>query len=152
MSEFDLDPFQKLRAALAEAESPGPPVPSEIDRRILDQARRSYAARRRKWAIVQRIGAGLAAAAMIAIVVRLFVPGLRPKPPMPVARPQLAEAADINHDGRVDILDAFVVARHIARHEPLDPAWDINGDGVVDQRDVDLIAHLAVRANGANAQ
>ena len=152
MSESDLEQYGKLKAALVEAECPGVSVPSGIDRQILEAAHRSYAARRRRRVILQRIGAGLAAAAVIAVAVRLFAPGMRSKAPAPAQRPQLAVAADINRDGRVDILDAFVVARHIARHEPLDPAWDINGDGVVDQKDVDLIAHLAVRADPGGAR
>src|SRR6516165_6854498 len=44
---------------------------------------------------------------------------------------------DLNHDGRVDILDAFQLAREI--QSGAKPALDLNGDGVVDQRDADLI-------------
>lgn len=150
MTEFDFDQFPKLKAALAEMDSPGPSVPSELDQRILADARRSYAARRRRWVMIQRIGAGLAAAAVVVIAIRLFIPSAHPAAPTSSPRPQLAVAADINQDGRVDVLDAFVVARHIARHDPLDSAWDINGDGVVDQKDVDLIAHLAVQTTGGN--
>ena len=58
--------------------------------------------------------------------------------------PQVAIVGDINNDGRVDILDAFVVARGIAHHEQLPAAWDVNGDGVIDQKDVDLLAQMAV--------
>jgi hypothetical protein len=152
MTEFEFNQFEKLKAALVEAEGARPPVPSEIDRQILAKARQSYVARRRTWAVLQRTGTGLAAAAVIAIAVRVFWPGVRPTTTAPAQRPQLAQAADINRDGRVDILDAYVVARHIARHEPLDPAWDVNGDGIVDQKDVDLIAHLAVRADAGKAQ
>ena len=50
---------------------------------------------------------------------------------------------DINHDGRVDILDAFQLAREL--ESGAKPAADLNGDGVVDQRDADLIAARAVR-------
>ena len=151
MTDFDPNQFAALKAALRDVSGPGPSVPRELDEAILSVARRSFAARRRRWAIAQRIGAGVAAAAVITIAVRVFVPTFRsPAPSVP--RPQLAQAADINRDGRVDILDAFIVARHISRGEALDPAWDINGDGVVDQKDVDLIAHLAVRADGGKPQ
>jgi hypothetical protein len=151
MTEFDPNQFAALKAALADLSGPGPSVPRELDHAILLEARRSFAARRRRWVIAQRIGAGLAAAAVLMIAVRVFVPAFRSSAP-PSQRPQLAQAADINRDGRVDILDAFIVARHISRGEALDPAWDINGDGVVDQKDVDLIAHLAVRADGGKPQ
>lgn len=151
MTEFDPGQFEKLKVALAELNGPGPDVPPELDRAILADARRAFAARRRKWVILQRISAGLAAAAVLAIAVRLFFPAMHSSV-APVQHAQLAQAADINHDGRVDILDAYIVARHIARHEPLDPAWDINHDGVVDQKDVDLIAHLAVQTDGGKPQ
>src|SRR2546425_5802974 len=58
------------------------------------------------------------------------------------ARPFARE--DINHDGRVDILDAFVLSRWIETGGTLDPRWDINGDGRVDRADVDAIAARAV--------
>jgi len=50
---------------------------------------------------------------------------------------------DINHDGRVDILDAFQFARELQSGRK--DAADVNGDGVADQRDVDLIATRAVK-------
>lgn len=50
---------------------------------------------------------------------------------------------DINHDGQVDILDAFQLTREI--QSGAKPATDLNGDGVADQRDADLIAARAVR-------
>ncbi len=50
---------------------------------------------------------------------------------------------DIDNDGRVDILDAFAMARRIKRGEA-EPAWDHNQDGQVDQRDVDNLAQLTV--------
>ena len=54
-------------------------------------------------------------------------------------------------NGRIDILDAFTVARALAdkgRTGPLPAAWDVNGDGVVDQKDVDWLANAAVRVGG----
>ena len=89
-----------------------------------------------RWAAI-----GLAAAAMVVIAVRLMTPVVDGN------KPQVAQFGDVNHDSRVNILDAYIVARHIARHEPLDKAWDVNGDGVVDQKDVDQIATMAVEAH-----
>jgi len=51
---------------------------------------------------------------------------------------------DINRDGRVDILDAFALARKIETGGTLDPRWDINGDGRIDRVDVKSIAARAV--------
>ena len=39
------------------------------------------------------------------------------------------------------------VARGIAHHEQLPLTWDVNGDGVVDQKDVDLLAQMAVNVS-----
>jgi hypothetical protein len=156
MSQFDpqiLDDPQlpaALRGAIRELHPPVP-VPLELDDRILGSARLTYRARQRRSGWVRGIAAGLAAAAAIAIAFRVFIP-VAHSPPAAGQRPQLAQVADINHDGRVDILDAYTVARHIARHDALDRAWDINGDGVVDQKDVDLIAHLAVQTTPEASQ
>ena len=51
---------------------------------------------------------------------------------------------DINRDGRVDILDAFALARKIESGERLDQRWDINGDGRIDRADANAIAARAV--------
>jgi hypothetical protein len=150
MTEFDSNEFRLFKAELARLNEPGIAVPPELDEVILSGAKNAFNSRRRKWMIIQRIGAGLAAAAVLAIAVHIFLPS--PHSTGPIERPQLAQVADINHDGRVDILDAYVVARHIAQHDSLDKAWDINGDGIVDQKDVDLIATLAVHVSGEKPQ
>jgi len=46
---------------------------------------------------------------------------------------------------RMDIFDAFALARRIERGPKPDPHWDINGDGVVDRHDVEAIAQEAVK-------
>lgn len=50
---------------------------------------------------------------------------------------------DIDQDGRVDILDAFAMARRISKGDR-GTVWDRNQDGQVDQQDVDLLAQLTV--------
>jgi hypothetical protein len=66
----------------------------------------------------------------------------------PVVLPPLAGMADFNHDGRVNILDAFALARQLERGGAVDMSWDYNHDGVVNQADVDAIAMSAVRLEG----
>jgi hypothetical protein len=152
MTEWDPNQFPLLKAELLRSQEPGFSIPAEMDQAILGRAKDAFNARRRRWRWAGRIAAGIAAAAMFAIAVRVFVPTAKSPMASPASHPQLAQAADVNHDGRVDILDAYTVARHIARNEPLDHAWDINGDGVVDQKDVDLIANLAVQVSGEGRQ
>jgi hypothetical protein len=59
----------------------------------------------------------------------------------------IALKADLDGNGRVDILDAFYLARRVGKPSP-QPTWDINGDGKIDQADIDAIAAQAVRVGG----
>ena len=56
----------------------------------------------------------------------------------------VAVAGDIDGDGRLDILDAFALARHLETRADLDARDDINHDGHVDQDDVAALARAAV--------
>jgi hypothetical protein len=51
---------------------------------------------------------------------------------------------DLNRDGTVDILDAFILAKKLQVEPSSDPRLDMNGDGVIDRRDVETIAAHAV--------
>ena len=52
---------------------------------------------------------------------------------------------DVNHDGRVDILDAFQLARQLQTGEGSAAGLDLNGDGLVNRLDVEVIALHAVK-------
>ena len=128
-------------------------VPEEIERRILWEARkRALTVRRRqRW---WRPGWAAAAAAAVLLgltsLLRLapepqpdvVALARRPKAAAPLAR---VRAEDIDGDGRIDILDAFALARAVEAGG----GADVNGDGVVDQRDVQVLADAAVRLGGA---
>ena len=62
-----------------------------------------------------------------------------------VVAPSKVVPSDIDGNGRVDILDAFKLARGIEGVERGATEWDINGDGVVNREDVDYVAFKAVR-------
>jgi len=51
---------------------------------------------------------------------------------------------DLNGDGKIDILDAFLLAKKLRGVPFSDPNLDLNGDGVIDHRDVETIAARAV--------
>lgn len=53
-------------------------------------------------------------------------------------------SGDIDQSGRVDILDAFALARQVNSNSEYSSQWDQNGDGRMDQEDVDLVALNAV--------
>jgi len=55
-----------------------------------------------------------------------------------------AVSEDLNHDGKVDILDAFMLARKLQGPPISDPHLDVNADGVIDHRDIEAIAAHAV--------
>ena len=133
-------------------------VPESIDASILAEARAGFA-RRGRFRLALRsavIAAGAAAAALVVLAIRLSNPdpasstsGIAQHQPAPrpvETAPALARAEDVDHSGRVDILDAFVVARLIEVQGQLDrpAAYDVNGDGAVDRADVDRIAMAAV--------
>ena len=144
---FDDELPSRLADALAGL-YPAPPVPGSVDERILNSARahlaRSAHWRRRRMAL--RWGGSLAAAAASAAAIFLFLHHPEQKP---------ALAGDVNGDGRVDILDAYLVAHTLANAkagQTLPATWDVNHDGVVDEKDVQWIANAAVHVNAAQAR
>ncbi len=70
-------------------------------------------------------------------------PAPAPAPEQRVARVAPAGPDDLNGDGRVDIVDAYLMARALERGRS-ERGWDRNRDGKVDRGDVDRIAFAAV--------
>ena len=121
-------------------------VPPRVDQAVLNRARAEWAGRRRR-TILLRVGsgAGIAAAATVAVVLWLQRPGGEPGRQVAVApatAPLIAE--DVNSDGRVDVLDALRLARRV-EDGSAGTQWDVNRDGTVDRQDVDAVALAAVR-------
>lgn len=121
-----------------------PEVPGEIDRAVLAEARAGYYRRRRFWVAARAIGSAAAVAAAAVVVVVVYVDRHR-SAPTPVAATQVARPGDIDGNGRVDILDAFLLAKRVEAKAPPVRGDDVNGDGVVDRADVDRVAGWAVR-------
>ena len=152
--DLDRHVSDRLRQDLRGLFEPPGAVPARVDKIILDQARRRLA-KPRRLIIRLRWAAGIAAAAaVIAVGVTLFSPQSETMLPPALTggrnpqsmSPALAEGrADVDGNGRVDILDAFQLARRVEARGPVAPQWDLNGDGRVDKEDVDLVACAAVR-------
>jgi hypothetical protein len=128
-SEDDLRAPAPLVKALRDLHRERVLVPGQVDSAILAAAARNLAkGRGRSWQ-------WLSAAA--ALVVAGWLAWMQ-------LGTQIARE-DVNRDGRVDILDAFVLSRRISSGGVQGIQWDLNRDGVIDKRDVDLIAKRAVR-------
>ncbi len=111
--------------------------------RHLRRGGRGAAAGRR--VVLRRVAAGLATAAAVAMLVLLVPPGHRGP-----ARDPLG-AADVDGDGRVDMLDAFSLARRLADGRPTSLRHDLDGSGDVDAADVEAVARRAVLLDRAAA-
>lgn len=136
---------ESLSDDLVEAYGSSVDVPRKVDDHVLAIARKQLARRPLRgpfrgqfrgrgsirgwrWAIPGvAAGAGLAAAAAVAMLLWAGPVG-----------------EDIDRNGRVDILDAFALARKVEAKSPAEPGWDVNRDGAVDTGDVDAIAMKAV--------
>ena len=120
-------------------------VPRSVDDAVITAARSALSRRRRRghpaltWAAWTAAAAGLGLAVWLSGV-------LTPTPVVQemASAPMTAARGDLDRSGRVDILDAFVLARQLDSGRP--PAGgDFNGDGIIDRADVDAIAMAAVR-------
>lgn len=143
--DLDLRISPKLSEDLNTLFKPQFSVPPELDRAIMDQANRRLVQRHWRHRIFHHISIWRIAAAA-AVIIFAFSLNLTQKPGPSTSRSVLvgAQAVDIDRNGRVDILDAFKLARHIESANRTDKKWDINEDGVVNGKDVDLVASAAV--------
>lgn len=130
----------ELMAELGRELSVSPPpieVPAAQDRALrAAAAARAAAIRPRRTGRRAAVVVAACAAAVLALVaVRGLFTG---EPPHRVA------TGDIDGDGRVDVVDALVLARALDRGAPMPGHCDVDRDGTVDRADVDAIAGLAV--------
>ncbi len=138
-----------LRSAMRDLYRPGAAVPPGFDEQVLAAARGQWVRQRRRRLIVRLVPVTAAAAAIVLVV---WLGGFWSRPagpvslsPMVSAPPRQAPLKDINGDGRVDILDALMLARRVEAANIAGLEWDFNGDRVVDRSDVDAVALAAVR-------
>jgi len=181
--DLDRDVSDRLREDLRGLFQPPGTVPARVDKIILDQAKQRLAQPRRLIIRLRWAAGIAAAAAGVTIGVVVFNPQSEVRNPQSSlprfagngmsnpqsGSPRLARngmsnpqstspvpaegRADVDGNGRVDILDAFQLARRIETRGPADPTrsgaadtqWDLNGDGRVDKDDVSLVASAAVR-------
>jgi hypothetical protein len=168
--DLDFRVPQKLSADLNALFEPQVGVPPEVDRAVMDRAVKHFAAKQSVKSKLWRGRPGLASrwhlasgkkqgqdalathwawriAAAAAVIIFAFSLDLTKQTGPATDRFSLSEtqAADIDRNGRVDILDAFKLAKHIESAGSTETKWDINGDGLIDRSDVDVVALAAVR-------
>lgn len=120
-------------------------MPPTLDEAIVRAARKHLAARETpgfKWLPLLP---WLAAASAMVVAGAFVLFHSQPRSNTP--NPSAFARQDINHDGRVDILDAFALARQLKQAKISDLRLDLNGDGVVDEGDMRIIAADAVKLN-----
>jgi len=145
-NEMSLGVSSKFSEDLGKVFGPQEQVPAHIDRAVAEAAHRHFGRQpRRLWWLRWAVPATAAAAAVIVLSVGLSIH--RTSPPRAARMDAAMTRADIDRNGRVDIIDAFQLARHIESANPTDEMWDINGDGLVNRDDVDKVALAAVRLN-----
>ena len=120
-------------------------IPAEVDRSVMGRAHRRFVRRPGLRKLVLRLS-GVAAAA--AVIIFFFTFNLRETSfPVISSLDTAVQQDDFDHNGQVNILDAFKLARYIESAKQPEIKWDINGDGLVNRGDVDSIALAAVRLN-----
>ena len=122
-------------------------VPPEVDRAVMDRAHKHLAPLQSGKDRRLRIHWGWRIAAAAAVIIIAFSLDLTKQTGPATDRLLLSktQAVDIDRNGRVDILDAFKLARHIESAGNTETKWDINGDGLFNRDDVDKVAFAAVR-------
>ena len=114
-------------------------VPVDVDAAILNKAREHLQGldKGRRILPFPRWLAAAAAVVLVATVAGVWFQ----KRPVPFAR------EDLDRNGRVDVLDAFWLARKV-QQGAVSTEFDLNGDGVVNARDIDAVVIRAVKLEG----
>jgi hypothetical protein len=145
--DMDLRIPPKLSADLKAFFQPQIGVPPEVDRAVKDRTNKYFAALQSGKVRRLRIHWAWRIAAAAAVIIFAFSLDLTKQTGPATDRLSLSEtqAIDIDQNGRVDILDAFKLAKQIESAGRTETKWDFNGDGLIDRSDIDMVAFAAVR-------
>ena len=138
---LDLDAPTALARDLRRLYSPDIAVPAVRDEAVLSGARLPLARQRRPRRVL-----GWSVAATILLAALIWTVWLQNRGRTPERASFTAVLReDMDRNGRIDILDAFWLARHLRTGASLDPGWDVNRDGRVNEQDVNWLARRAVK-------
>ncbi|MBN2592979.1 MAG: hypothetical protein JXA81_05675 [Sedimentisphaerales bacterium] len=145
--DMDLKITSKLSADLNALFEPQVGIPPEVDHAVMDRANKHFAPLQSGKTRRLRIHWGWRIAAAAAVIIFAFSLNLTKQPDQTTDSLTLSktQAIDIDRNGRVDILDAFKLAKQIETAGRTETEWDLNGDGLIDRSDVDMVAFAAVR-------
>lgn len=132
------DAVERMRLLAGRLGLPKLDVPPDVDRAVL-------AMRRPRPRIIWTPFAAAAAVLLALGIASYLIPRDRTAPETGTAE---VAPADIDRNGVVDIVDAYVLALKIRDAEPLDPSWNVDGIGGVDEKDVEMIARQSVSLSG----
>jgi len=133
----------RFSADLKELLEPPKPVPQSVDKKIIEMAQKKFI-RKHPYKFLRWL-APVAAAAAIILAVFLNAPQQLSRESALSQKVFIKE--DIDHSGRVDILDAMKLDMQIKNAAAANLDFDFNKDGLVNKKDVDIIAYAAVRIN-----
>jgi len=145
------DMFEQARPELSD-------IPEAVDAAVLDriQHRCREIQRRKKIARLFFQPKWAAAAAALLLVIGWYLV-IQNTEPMKLATEKSSVAVpsaivqDIDGNGAVDIVDAYLMAKAVNSGQKVPIQWDLNGDGIVDADDIRAVARTAVKLNGGNA-
>lgn len=126
-------------------------IPPQRTAKILQEARRGLVTRRpvrrtRAWVRATAVISSFCAALLVCVVTQL---GDKPQPAVGrqaiVTKPAqpASGSKDVDDNGTVNILDAYLMARLLESGSPGDK-WDFNEDGQLNEDDIRLVAFEAV--------
>ena len=148
----DPDDSSRLTADLHRLYEPRGGIPDNVRDEIHHQARTGLSdlSRTRRWGGLALVATAAAIIFGVQLVLQQMADSTNRRSAKETTAPTpiVAQREDIDGNGRVDILDAFALARRVDAASPLNPTWDINADGRIDRKDVDAVAQTAVQLNG----
>lgn len=142
--EPKIQPSDEFSEDLKKLIKPPKPVPEAVDKFIITLAEKKFAGKR-TYKLLRWIAPAASVAAAVILVVISIAPSKTTKQ-VSLATQSFAKE-DIDHNGRVNILDAMKLDKEITNVKAANIGWDVNKDGLVDKKDVDLVAYAAVRLN-----
>lgn len=158
--EINVDLPPKLQSALRDLYQSPKPIDATVDQTILSQAREHLKSKSPRDPVLTSSGKARSSTrmwvsvAVVAAALLLVVNLNTVQNPKNTASPSSTTLVreDLDGNGHVDILDAFLLARKLEEGIAPDANWDLNQDGKVDQVDVQHAAMLAVRLSNTSTK